>query len=130
MKFVDARRLSGHQQILIFEGSELQAAKGQWFLGEDNPIGVSRASRLDAPPPCLRQGRGGEPTYDYIFISRKPQPCLSRLNGMGGELHSHRALSRYRNHRYPGSDCDPVSSGIDCLGTEDRDEIDQRNYTH
>ena len=24
---------------------------------------------------------------NYVYISRKPQPCLSRLNGMGGELH-------------------------------------------
>ena len=35
-------------------------------------------------------GRGGEDSRpcNYLYISRKPQPCLSRLNGMGGELHS------------------------------------------
>ena len=42
-KFVDARRLSGHQQILFSGGSEPQAAEGQWFLGEDNPIEVSHS---------------------------------------------------------------------------------------
>ena len=35
-------------------------------------------------------GRGGEESRpcNHIYISRKPQPCLSRLNGMGGELPS------------------------------------------
>jgi hypothetical protein len=32
---------------------------------------------------------GGEESrlYNYFYISRKPQPCLSRLNGVGGGLH-------------------------------------------
>jgi hypothetical protein len=40
-------------------------------------------------PTFLPVGRGGEESrpYNHTYISRKPQPCLPRLNGVGGELH-------------------------------------------
>ena len=61
---------------------------------------ASRASRLDAPP-CL-PAVGGEESRpcDDIYISRKPLPCLSRLNAMGGEL---RSASPYLTGKCPVS---------------------------
>jgi hypothetical protein len=40
--------------------------------------------------PVLKQVRAKSRPCDYIYISRKPQPCLFRLNRMGRELHSKR----------------------------------------
>jgi len=73
------RTLTNKHRVLIFSSDERQ----------------SRASRLD--PPSRLSGIGGEGgnglqnwsqsrPCNRVYISRKPLLCLSRLNGMGGEL--------------------------------------------
>jgi len=79
------------------------------------PCYRSRASRLDAPP-CLSRlsgmaggGGNGLPQWsqsrpcNHIYITQKPQPCLSRLNGMGEELHCSTHLRRERSPEIPNS---------------------------
>jgi hypothetical protein len=51
--------------------------------------------------PIGRGGGGSRPYDSRICITRKPPPCLSRLNGMGGELHFPVGLHWFRKTRYP-----------------------------
>jgi hypothetical protein len=48
---------------------------------------TGKSAGCPALPACGRQVGGEESRpYNHIYITRKPQPCLSRLNGMGGKL--------------------------------------------
>jgi len=60
-----------------------------FLLGTFVPLFTGKSAGC---PAFLPVGRGGEESRpcNHIYITRKPQPCLSRLNGMGGELHCSR----------------------------------------
>ena len=56
-----------------------------FLLGTFVPLFTGKSARCPAFPVLTGGGEESRPC-NHIYITRKPQPCLSRLNGMGGKL--------------------------------------------